>query len=113
MQHIITVEEHGAACLVQCSCGQLTAQTHDDIVRHTSAKKMAESIGQSHLVEVALQDLIAKGDHVIMPKEPTSDDIVILSYDFERATVQELKDTYKTVTNHGKELTKLLAPTQK
>lgn len=116
MQHIITIEEGlgvDGTAYVQCSCGQLLAKTSDDIVRHTSAKKMAESIGQSHLVEMALQDLIAKGDHVIMPKSPTNDDIVLLSYQFERATVQDLKDTYETITEHGKDLTNLLATKQK
>lgn len=114
MQHIIEIQDGvDGKVYVLCSCGKLMATAHDDIVRRTSAKKMAESIGQSHLVEMEVQDLIAKGDHVIMPKEPTSDDIILLSYQFERATVQDLKDTYKTITNHGKDLTKLLAPTQK
>ncbi|CAL9979811.1 hypothetical protein VPHK449_0049 [Vibrio phage K449] len=114
MQHTIEIQDGvDGKVYVLCSCGKLMATAHDDIVRHTSAKKMAESIGQSHLVEMAVQDLIAKGDHVIMPKTPTNDDIVLLSYSYERATVQGIKDNYEIITKHGKELTKLLAPTQK
>lgn len=115
MKHELSITKvvgDGEIMAVSCSCGMLHAHTMTSVERDVNATSMAISIGNSHLAHAAVLELIAD-EHVVLPKEPTSDDIILLSYDFGRATVQQLKDTYKAITSHGKDLTKLIKPEQK
>lgn len=109
-KHLITVEGDEKQATVSCSCGTLQAQTISDIKRHLSAKDIANLIGQSHLTDMAVQELIADDEYVILRKSPTADTIVNISYNIQRATVQEIKDSYNLITDQGKSLTKLLEP---
>lgn len=110
MEHLISVEVHGVGqtATASCSCGLLYAQTQASQERKLTAEERANLIGQSHLTEMALQELIKEGDHVIMPKEPSSDRIVIMSYDYPTASVSDIKAAYTGVTKHGKCLTNIL-----
>lgn len=108
MEHIISIEGFEQEATVTCSCGLLYAKTQASQERKLTAEERAEHIGQSHVTEMKIQDLIKEGDYVIMPKKPSANTIVLMAYDYPTASVSDIKESYTTTIKQGKCLTNIL-----